>query len=157
LSALYSRISFEDILLKRVALSLLILLFAGQAMAGGIMCGVDAISKGLNQSSEAACPMEKSEECDMSCCKQGKSPTGSIVAMVCCEVKCGESTGGALFNFTPLMIALGPPVIVIRFVSLDSTSEIEASLAAVSLRSAENDFLHHDPPDLYLQNSTFLI
>jgi hypothetical protein len=145
---------------KRVAALFMILLFAGQATAGGIMCGIDAISNSLIQSgesSEAACPMEKSGECDLACCRQGKSPTGSIVAMVCCEVKCGESTGGAQFNFTPLTIALGPPVVAIRIVSLDSISETEASLAAVSLRSAENDFLHHDPPDLFLQNSAFLI
>jgi hypothetical protein len=145
-------------MLKRVAALIIVLLFAGQAMAGGIMCGVEAISNGLNQSnesSEAACPMEKSGECDMACCRQGKSPTGSIVAMVCCEVKCGESTGGAQFNFTPLTIALALPVIAIRLVSLDSLSEAEASLSAVSLRSVENDFLHHDPPDLFLQTPPF--
>ena len=145
---------------KRVAALIMVLLFAGQAMAGGIVCGVEAISNSLiqsDESSEDSCPMEKSGECDMACCMQGKSPTGSIVAMVCCEVKCGESTGGALFNFTPPTVALGPTVIVIRLVSQNSISKTEASLSAVSLRSAENDFLHHDPPDLFLQNSTFLI
>ncbi|HZF41353.1 MAG TPA: hypothetical protein VE715_21195 [Blastocatellia bacterium] len=144
-------------MLKRVAALIMVLLFAGQSLAGGIVCGIDAISKGLNQSSEAACPMEKSDACDMACCMQGKSPTGSIVAMVCCEVKCGESTSGAQFNFAPLNLAPAPSVIFVRLVSLDALSEAEASLSAVSLRSAENNFLHYDPPDLFLQNSAFLI
>jgi hypothetical protein len=144
-------------MLERVAALLMVLLFASQAMAGGIVCGIDAISNGLNQPSEAACPMEKPGECDdMACCKLGKSPTGAMAPMICCELKCGESTGGAQFNFAPLMLALAPPVVVIRLVSLDSLSEAEGSLA-VSLRSAENNFLHHDPPDLFLQNSAFLI
>ena len=93
----------------------------------------------------------------MACCTQGKSPTGSIVAMVCCELKCGETTGGAQFNFTPLTIGLAPQVVVVRLVSLNSLSESEASVTDVFLRSAENTFLHHDPPDLFLQNSAFLI
>lgn len=132
------------------------LLFAGQAMAGGIVCGVEAINNRLNQSSEGVCPMEKSGACDdMACCMQGKSPTGSIVAMICCEVKCGESTGGAQFNFAPFNIAPAPSVIAVRLVSLDALGE--ASVAAASLRSAENEFLHHDPPSLFLQNSAFLI
>jgi hypothetical protein len=121
------------------------------------VCGIDAISNGLNQSSEAACPMEEPGECNMACCMQGKSPTGSIVAMVCCEVKCGESTGGAQFNFTPPTIAPAPPVVAIRLVSLDALSEAEASVAAVSLRSAENNFLRHESPLIFLENSAFLI
>ena len=144
-------------MLKRVAALIMVLLFAGQAMAGGIVCGVEAISNSLNQSSEEICPMEKSGSCDMACCMQGKSPTGSIVAMICCEVKCGESTGGAQFNFTPLTLAPAPPVVAIRLISLDALGEAEASLAAISLRSAENNFLHQEPPLIFLQNSAFLI
>ena len=144
-------------MLKRVAALIMALLFAGQAMAGGIVCGVEAISNGLNQSGEEICPMEKSGACDMACCMQGKSPTGSIVAIICCEVKCGESTGGAQFNFVPLTVAPAPPVVAIRLVSLDALSEAEASVAAVSLRSAENNLLRHEPPSIFLQNSAFLI
>jgi hypothetical protein len=70
-------------------------------------------------------------------------------------VKCGESTGGAQFNFAPLNIAPAPSVIAVRLVSLDALGE--ASVAAASLRSAENEFLHHDPPSLFLQNSALLI
>src|SRR5262249_31999688 len=150
-------------MLKRVAALIMALLFAGQAMAGGIVCGVEAVSDGLKQSSfdesgEAICPMEKSGACDdMACCARGKSPTGSIVAMICCEVKRGESPGGAQFNFAPPNIAPAPPVVAIRLVSSDTLSEAAASVAAVSLKSAENNFLRHDPPSLFLQNSAFLI
>jgi hypothetical protein len=148
-------------MLKRFAALLMILLFAGQAMAGGIVCGIDAISKGLNrpsESGEATCPMEKSGACDdMACCRLGKSPTGAMGPMICCEVKCGESTGGAQFDFTPLNLAPAPSLIVVRLVSLDALSEAEASVAAASLRLAENDFLRHEPPSIFLQNSSFLI
>lgn len=94
---------------------------------------------------------------EMACCMQGKSPTGSVVAMICCEVKCGESTGGAQFNFTPQTLALAPPLVTIRLISLDVLSEAAASNAIVTVRSAENNLLHRDPPDLFLSNSTFLI
>jgi hypothetical protein len=132
-------------------------------MAGGIMCGVEAVSDGLKQTSldqsdEVICPMEKSGYCDdMACCAQGKSPTGSIVVMICCEVKCGESSDGAQFDFAPPNIAPSPPVVAIRLVSSDTLSEAAASVTAVCLRSAENNFLCHDPPSLFLQNSAFLI
>jgi len=144
-------------MLKRIAVLLMILLFAGQALAGGIVCGIDALGD-LNRSNEETCQMEKPDCCDdMACCMQGQSPTGSIVAMICCEVRCGESTGGAQFDFAPLNLAPAPPLIVVSPVSLDALSEIAASLAAVSLRSAENSSHYHDPPSLFLQNSAFLI
>ncbi|MGE0129212.1 MAG: hypothetical protein AB7U82_14140 [Blastocatellales bacterium] len=143
-------------MLKRVAALLMILLFAGQALAGGIVCGIDAISSRFSQVDEAACSMQSMGECDeMACCLQGKSPTGSVVAMVCCEVKCGESTGGAQLNFAPQSPALAPPVITIRLVSLESFNA--ESSATVSFKWAESALLHHDPPDLFLSNSTFLI
>jgi hypothetical protein len=145
-------------MLKRIAALLLVLLFAGQALAGGIVCGIDAISNGLSETDEAACPMRSAGECDeMACCAQGKSPTGALAAMICCEVKCGESTSGALFNFAPLTLTPAPPIVSIRFVSLDPVREIEASAAAISIKSAANNLLNHDPPDLFLSNSTFLI
>ena len=145
-------------MLKRVAALLMVLLFAGQALAGGIACSIDALSNGFNSAGEAACSMRKTGECDeMACCLQGKSPTGAVVAMVCCEIRCGESTGGAQFNFTPLTLAPVPTLVTVRIVSLDTLSEVEASAAAISFRSVETNLLHHDPPDLFLSNSTFLI
>lgn len=145
-------------MLKRIAALLMVLLFASQALAGGIACGIEAISNGLSHHDKVACSMQTTGECDeMACCMQGKLPTGSVVAMVCCEVKCGESTSGAQFNFAPQTLVLAPPVVTIRLVSLDTLGEVEASATTVSVRSAESSLLHHDPPDLFLSNSTFLI
>jgi hypothetical protein len=143
-------------MLKRVAALLMILLFASQALAGGIVCCVDVISKSFNHADEAACQMQGVGECDeMACCAQGKSPTGSLTAMVCCEVKCGESTGGAQFDFAPQMLVPAPRAVSVRAILLDTMGETEA--AVVSIKSAAYKLLHHDPPDLYLSNSTFLI
>jgi hypothetical protein len=143
-------------MLKRAAALLMVLLFAGQAMAGGIVCGVEAISKSFNHTDEAACPTQSEGECDeTACCAQGKSPTGALTSMVCCEAKCGESTGGAQFNFAPQNLVPAPRVVSIRTVLLDAMGEAET--AVVSIKSAAYKLLHHDPPDLYLSNSTFLI
>jgi hypothetical protein len=143
-------------MLKRVAALLMVLLFAGQAMAGGIVCGVGAISKSFNHTDEAACPMHSEGECDeTACCAQGKSPTGALAAMICCEVKCGESTGGAQFDFDLQKLVPAPSVVSVRAVLLDAMGEAET--AVVSIKSAAHKLLYHDPPDLYLSNSTFLI
>lgn len=136
----------------------MVLLFTSQALAGGIVCSVDALSNGLGGETEMACPMQGQDGCEaMACCAQGKSPTGSIVAMVCCEVVCGESTSGSQFNFTPQTLAFAPPVLSYRAVEFDSLSSDTNSAFSVFLRSAENHLLSHDPPDLFLVNSTFLI
>src|SRR5262249_41447402 len=121
-------------------------------------CGIDALNSSLNSTDEMACSMQSQSDCEeMACCAQGKSPTGSVVAMVCCEVICGESTGGAQFNFTPQTLSLAPPVISYRAAELDSLSSDTGSAFSVFLRSAENDLLSYDPIDLFLLNSTFLI
>ena len=143
-------------MLKRVAALILVLLFVGQALAGGIVCGVDAISNSISHVDEAACPMQSMGECEkMACCAQGKSPTGALAAMICCEVKCGESTSGAQFNFAPQTLIPAPRVGAVRTILLDAMGKAET--AVVSIRSAAYKLLHHDPPDLYLSNSTFLI
>ena len=143
-------------MLKRVAALLMILLFASQALAGGILCGVDTISKSFNHTDEAACSMQSVGESDeMACCTQGKSPTGALAAMICCEVKCGESTGGAQFDFATQTTLPAPRIISVRAVLLDAMGEAET--VVVSIKSATHKLLHHDPPDLYLSNSTFLI
>jgi hypothetical protein len=145
-------------MLRRIAALIVVLVITGQALAGGIVCGVDALGKSLNSMDEMACPMQNQGDCkEMACCAQGKSPTGSVVAMVCCEVICGESTGGAQFNFTPQTLSLAPPIISYRAAEFDSLSSDTDPAFSVFLRSAENDLLSHDPPDLFLINSTFLI
>jgi hypothetical protein len=137
----------------------IVLFFTSQTSADGVVCGIDTISgNGLNQLSNVNCPIEKPGPCDeQACCKQGKSPTGSIVAMVCCELKCGESTGGEQLSIVSRTIAPAPSTVSIRRISLDLLGEAKASRAGISLRSEENNFLNHDPPDRFLQNSAFLI
>jgi len=146
-------------MLRRIAAFLLLLVIAGQAMAGGIACGVEAISSGLNE--PTACTMQSQGDCEgmaeMACCALGQSPTGSMAAMICCEVKCGESTGGAQFDFTPQTLTLAPPVVTIRVVSLVPQGEATTSKTSIPIRSAEHHLLHHNPPDLFLSNATFLI
>ena len=145
-------------MLRRIAALIMVLIITSQALAGGIACGLDAINNSLGGKTEMASPMQGQGECEsMACCAQGKSPTGSVVAMICCEVVCGESTGGAQFNFTPQTLAFAPPILRYRAVGFDSLSSDTDSAFSVFLRSAENNLLSHDPPDLFLVNSTFLI
>ena len=81
--------------------------------------------------------------------------TWTLAAMMCCEVKCGESTGGAEFEFAPQTLISEDRVLIVRRILLDATGEAET--AVVSIKSAAYKLLHHDPPDLYLFNSMFLI
>ena len=127
-------------MLRRVAALVMILLLTAPALAGGIVCGFDAISNSRDE---------------MDCCLLGTSPTGSALAMVCCEVKCGKSTGGSQFEFTQQAFVLVRSVVTIRHTSLDVLGEVEAT--GLSVRSAARNLLRHHPPDLFLSNSTFLI
>jgi hypothetical protein len=141
---------------KRIAALVFVLLLSSQTLAGGIVRGADAVSQSFNHTGEAACPMQSaSEGHEMACCARGKSPAWTLAAMMCCEVKCGESTGGAGFDFAPQTLISKARVFIVRTDLLDAMGEAET--AAVSIRSADYKLLHHDPPDLYLFNSTFLI
>ncbi len=149
-------------MLKHVTALILVLLFAGQAPAGGSECGVDVISKSSNRADEAACPMQgAARQVEMACCAHGKSPTSAMAAMICCEVKCrceapyGGSTGGAQFDFSPQTLIPAPRIVRVRAVVLDAMGGAET--AVVSIKSAAYKLLHHDPPDITLSNSTFLI
>jgi CheY-specific phosphatase CheX len=145
-------------MVRRFAAFVMVLVLSGQALAGGIMCGVEAISDALHAMDEMACPMEDAGECDdMACCALGQAPTGAMAAMLCCEVKCGESTSGAQFDLTPPVFIPAANVVTIRLVSLEGLGEIAAAQSLVSARTAETHFLHHYPPDLFLSHSTFLI
>jgi hypothetical protein len=143
-------------MLKHVAALIIVLLFAGQAPACGSVCGVDVISKSFSHTDEAACPMQGAVRYDeLACCAQGKSPTGAMAAMICCEAPYGESTSGAQFDFAPQTLIPAPRIVRVRAVLLDAMGEAET--AVVSIKSAAYKLLHHDPPDVYLSNSTFLI
>jgi hypothetical protein len=145
-------------MLIRISALLMVLLFAGQALADGIVCGIDVIGEALTYSDEtASCPMKGAGDCDkMACCARGRAPTGSRGAMICCEVKCGESTGGAQLGFAPPAPTQAPPIIPIRHISSDPGSEAEIS-SLISFKSAGLEILDHDPPELFLQNSALLI
>ena len=136
----------------------MVLFIAGQALAGGIVCGIDVLNNKFDGAIEMSCPTQREGGCDeMACCALGKSPTGSVAAMVCCELICGESTGGSQFNFPPQLLVLAPAAVTHRAstpLSLDSES---TNAFSVFLKSADNALLAQDPPDLYLANSTFLI
>jgi hypothetical protein len=146
---------------KHITALILVLLFAGQALAGGSVCG-DAIGKSFNQTDEAACPIRRAARRDeMACCAQGESPTDVMAAMICCgverccEVKCGEPIGGQQFNFAPQTLIPEPRTVRVRPSLLDAMGEAET--AVVSIKSAAYKLLHHYPPDFYLSHSTFLI
>jgi hypothetical protein len=143
-------------MLKRTAAFIFVLLLASQAMARGIVRGADAISRSFNHTEEAACPIQNASEGHaVDCCAHEKSPTWTLAAMMCCEVKCGESTGGAEFEFAPQTLISEDRVLIVRTILLDAMGEAET--AVVSIKSAAYKLLHHDPPDLYLFNSMFLI
>jgi hypothetical protein len=141
---------------KRIAALVFVLLFASNALAGGTVCGVSASCKSINHADEAACLMQSMNEGDeMACCKHEKSAAGALAGMICCDVICGESADSAEFDFAAQNLTPAPRVIVVRTILLDAIGEAET--AAVSIKSADYKLLHHDPPDLYLFNSTFLI
>jgi hypothetical protein len=140
---------------KRIPALVFVLLFAGKALAGGVMCGAGAICKSFDR--EAACLMQDMSEGDeMACCAQGKSPTGAMAAMkCCCGAPYGESTGDAQLDFAPQPLIPAPRIVRVRPSLLDAMGEAET--AVIAIKSAAYKLLHHDPPDFYLSNSTFLI
>jgi hypothetical protein len=141
---------------KRIAALVFVLLFASKALAGGAMCGVGAICKSFNNPYEAACLMQSMREGDeMDGCAHEKSPAGALAGMLCCEVKCGEATDSAEFDFATQTLIPAPRILSIRTILLIAMGEAET--AVVSIKSADYKLLHHDPPDLYISNSTFLI
>jgi hypothetical protein len=141
---------------KRLAALVFVLLFASNALAAGAVCGSGAICKSLNNADDAAGSMQGISEGDeMTCCRQGKSPECAVAGQICCELKCGESADSAEFDFAAQTLTPALRAIFVRAVLLDAIDE--ADTAAVSIKSADYKLLHHDPPDLYLSNSTFLI
>ncbi|HEY6404117.1 MAG TPA: hypothetical protein VI479_22040, partial [Blastocatellia bacterium] len=125
-------------------------------LAGGARCGAGAICKGFDRADEAACLTQSmSEGGEMACCEQEESPAGALAGMICCDVICGESADSAEFGFAAQNLIPAPRLIVVRTILLDAIGEAET--ATVSIKSANYNLLHHDPPDLYLFNSTFLI
>jgi hypothetical protein len=141
---------------KRLAALVFVLLFASNALAGGTVCGAGAICKSFDRAGEAACLTQIMREgAEMACCEQEESPAGALSEMICCDVICGESADSAEFDFAAQSLIPAPRVIVVRTILLYAIGETETE--AASIKSADYKLLHHDPPDLYLFNSTFLI
>src|SRR5215475_11769679 len=142
-------------MLKRITSLILPLLFASQAVAGGIGCGVNIINNSFNFDGAACLTHSLSESGEMACCAQGKSPAGALASMNCCKTQCGEFIGGAQFETTPQTLIPEPRVIRVRAILLDTMGGAETS--TVSIKSAAYKLLHRYPPDFYLSNSRFLI
>jgi hypothetical protein len=127
-------------MLKRLTTLFLVVAFAGPIMAGGYACASDG---------------ERGSAKEMACCKQAESPSGPAVAKMCCEMVCGESTGGT--PITPSGAAPQPqaPALHIEVPNIAAVDLLPT--VDLSARSANDSLLYHSPPDLYLHNSAFLI
>jgi hypothetical protein len=123
-------------MLRRIAALIMVLVITSQTLVGGIACGLDAFNNCLGGKTEMDCPMQGQSDCEaMACWARGKSPTGSIVTMICCEVVCGESTSGSQFDFTPHTLVFAPPILNYRAAEFDSSGSDTDSAFSVFLRS----------------------
>ena len=129
-------------MLKRLAAFFIVLVFAGQTLAGGFACDGDG-----GHSAE-----------EMACCKLAKSNAGATMAMLCCQTVCGEPTSG-----TPGPQSETPshgqqvPAPSVADIPATAFHLLFATVHPLSKRSADALLLQLDPPALYLHNSTFLI
>lgn len=121
----------------------IILIFASQILAGEFECAASGDHQGM---------------AEMACCAQAKSAAASPVAMMCCEIVCGETTSGppGPQSETPgrspqvpaPAVASGPAI----------AFDLLLAVAVRDAKSMAYAFIQdHDPPALYLHNSAFLI
>ncbi len=91
----------------------------------------------------------------MECCKQGKSPTGSSMAKLCCEMVCGEPVSGS----TLIESQASPQAesAVFYLVSLYVITFTLKTKPVVPQITTRKPLPFHSAPELYLQNSAFLI
>ncbi len=104
---------------------------------------------------ESASEKGQKQSCSMACCNQGKSPLGSPVAKACCENVCGRhdsDTAGLKFENVR---QIPSPYISSIIVSVPSRSLLEQLLS--TNKFLEKTFLYHQPTELYIQTSAFLI
>jgi hypothetical protein len=130
-------------MLHRLAALFIVLAFIGPEVASGFACA---------ESSGGCHGMAR-----MACCAMAKSPAASPAAMLCCETVCGESTGDTPTARPPSgaqQLDFSQPVTKVK---VEPSDRLFAVQLAVSMRSAESSLLYHNPPDLYLHHSTFLI
>ncbi len=129
-------------MLKRLAAFFIVLVIASQTLAGGFACDGD--------SSDSAA--------EMACCKLAQSNAGATMAMLCCQIACGEPMSG-----TPGPQSETPshgqqvPAPSVTDLPASSFHLLFAAVSPMSKRSADALHLRLDPPALYLHNSAFLI
>lgn len=129
-------------MLHRIAALLVVLAFIGPEVAGGFACAESGGCHGMAR---------------MACCAMAKLPGASPAAVLCCQTVCGEST-----DDTPTaqpaagaqQLDFSQPVTKVR---VEPSDRLFAAQLVVSMRSAESSLLYHNPPDLYLHHSSFLI
>lgn len=130
-------------MLHRLAALLIVLAFIGPEVAGGLVCA---------ESGSGCHGMAR-----MACCAMAKSPAASPAAMLCCQTVCGESTGDtptAQPQAGAQQLDFSQPAAKIR---VEPSDRLFAAQLTVSMRSTESALLYHNPPDLFLHHSTFLI
>ncbi|MBA3713638.1 MAG: hypothetical protein H0W76_14485 [Pyrinomonadaceae bacterium] len=129
-------------MLKRLAAFFVVLVIASQTLAGGFACDGDG---GHNAS-------------EMACCKLAKSNAGATMAMLCCQIACGEPMSG-----TPGPQSETPshgqqaPAPTVADIPSTPFHLLFAAVSPLSKKAADALHLRLDPPALYLHNSTFLI
>ncbi|HKQ05636.1 MAG TPA: hypothetical protein VJ464_10925 [Blastocatellia bacterium] len=129
-------------MLHRLAALVIVLAFIGPELAGGLVCAESSGCHGMAR---------------MACCAMAKSPAASPAAMLCCQTVCGESTDDtptAQPQASAQQLDFSQPTVRVR---VEPSDRLFAAQLAVSMRSAESALLYHDPPDLFLHHSTFLI
>lgn len=129
-------------MLHRLAALLIVFAFIGPGVAGGSVCAESGGCHGMAR---------------MTCCAVAKIPGASPAAMLCCLTVCGESPDDvptAQPAVSAQQLDFTQPLAKVRF---EPSDRLFAAQLAVSMRSTESSLLYHDPPDLYLHHSTFLI
>jgi len=127
-------------MLKRLLPAFIILTFASQVFAGAVAC-----TKGDHNS-----PAE------MACCAQAKMATASPAAVICCQTACGEPTSGNAGTQSENTVRPPVPVSTVAIYPVVMFTHVLPIVAHVFNRRNGLD-LKHDPPALYLHNSSFLI
>lgn len=127
---------------KRLAAFFIVLAFASQTLAGGVACDSS----------------DRSSASEMACCAQARSASASPVAIMCCQIVCGEPTSGTPGpqSETPTGGQQVPSPTVVD-IPVATFKLLLAVIAPVSKDRADALLLELDPPALYLHNSVFLI
>ena len=131
---------FHKVMLRRLLPVFIILTFASQVLAGAIACTKD----------------DQNTPAEMACCAQAKSATASPAAVICCQTACGEPTSGTPGTESENTVRPRVPVSTLALYPVVTLRHVLPIPVRVFSRP-DALFLKHDPPALYLHNSSFLI